>query len=297
MRMKKYLACLTAALLMACTAAACGNQNSGGTSVAETTAAETTAAETTVAETTTEAETAVEVTKAVEFENAVDAKPGQAYLAIVDGQWWIQYWGSSTDGKGYMLAYDAGIADIQGDGTYTVSVTADTNGFRFDTTGDPEDQYVPEGLSFMAIRIDQGQELYPAAVITVDSIKVDGKEIELKAKNYTSSDDGVELRTNIFNSYVPKPSNDARSVEGNLYDEDGNAADFCENYSAQIVDTANFSQWTTVEVTFTITDTGSAGTAHAGDESETTAEGETTAEEATAAEGETTAEETTTAAE
>lgn len=299
MKMKKYLACLTAAMLMAGAAVACGNQPEAN-SVAETTAAETTAEETTEAATeeTTE-ETAIEVTQAdVEFEDAIDAEPGQAYLAIVDGQWWVQYWGSSSK-DGYMLSYDAGIADIQGDGSYTVSVTADTNGFRYDTTGNPDDQYIPEGLSFMAIRIDQGQEMYPDAVITIDSIKVDGKEIEMKAKNYTSSDDGVELRTNIYNTYVASPSQDGRSADGNLYDEDGNALDICADYSAQIVDPADFSQWTTVEVSFTITGTGTEGAADDDDaDAETSAEedadAETTAEEATdaetTAEGETDAE-------
>ena len=264
MKMKKYLACLMAAMMMAGSAVACGNKPAD--SVAETTEAST---EATTAEETTEAttEAAIEVTQAdVEFEEAKDAQDGQAYLAIVDGQWWIQYWGSSTDGKGYMLAYDAGIADITGDGTYTVSVTADTNGFRYDTTGDVTDQYVPEGLSFMSIMIPHGAELYPNAVITIDSIKVDGKEIEMTAKNYTSSDDGIELRSNIFNSYVSAPSGDGRCVDGPLYDEDGNALDICADYSAQCVDTADFSQWTTVEVTFTLTNSGSAGTANAGDE-------------------------------
>ena len=87
----------------------------------------------------------------------------------------------------------------------------------------------------------------------------------MSAKNYTSSDDGKETRTNIFNSWVDKPSEDGRSIDGNLYDADGNAADFCADYSAQIVNPDDFKQWTTVEVTFTITNTGSAGTAHAGD--------------------------------
>ncbi len=295
MKMRKYLACLTAAMLMAGAAVACGNKPAEN-SVAETTAAETTAEATTEAATeeTTE-EAAIEVTQAdVVFEDAIDAEPGQAYLAIVDGQWWIQYWGSSSK-DGYMLSYDAGVADIKGDGSYTVSVTADTNGFRYDTTGNPDDQYIPEGLSFMAIKIDKGTEMYPDAVITIDSIKVDGKEIELKAKNYTSSDDGVELRTNIFNTYVATPSQDGRSAEGALYDEDGNAAAYCADYSAQIVDPANFSTWTTVEVNFTITGTGTEGGAAADDaDAETTAEGDAEAE--TTAEAEADAE-TTTAAE
>lgn len=288
MKMKKYLACLLAAMMMGTAAVACGNKTAESTAETEPATEATTEAETEAETETTEEET-IEITQAdVEFEEAVDAKDGQAYLAIVDGQWWIQYWGSSTDGKGYMLAYDAGVADIQGDGTYTVSVTADTNGFRFDTTGDVTDQYVPEGLSFMSIMIPNGMTMYPDAIITIDSIKVDGKEIEMTAKNYTSSDDGIELRSNIFNSYVSAPSGDARCVDGPLYDEDGNALDICADYSAQCVDTADFSQWTNVEVTFTITGTGTEGAASSDAEAETDAdadaEAETEAETTTAAE-------------
>ncbi len=293
MKMKKYLACLTAALMMGAAFTACGGS---GTSTAENSSSEivqeapetspvaangdasaASAEEDTdsASETTADA-TAQEVTQSqdVDFEPAVTAQPGQAYLAIVDGQWWIQYWGSAEK-DGYMLAYNAGVADIQGDGSYTVSVTADTNGFRYDTTGDPTDQYTPEGLGFLSVMIPEGESMYPGAVITIDSIKVDGNEIEMSAKNYTSSDDGIETRTNIYNTWVTTPSDDARCIDGPLYDEDGDALDICKDYSAQLIDPAAFSQWTTVEVNFTITGTdGSLAPADAGssDEAGTDAE-------------------------
>ena len=275
MRMRKYLACLTAALMMGAAFTACGGSapesNASGTTsskivqeapetspVAANGGADASAAEADApADAASASSTAAqEVTAAqdVEFEPANSAQPGQAYLAIVDGQWWIQYWGSAEK-DGYMLSYNAGIADIKGDGVYTVSVTADTNGFRYDTTGDPTDQYVPEGLSFMSVMIPDGESLYPGAVIRIENIKVDGNDVELTAKNYTSSDDGAETRTNIYNSYVSAPSDDARTPDGALYDEDGDALDICKDYSAQIIDPAAFAQWTTVEVTFSITGT------------------------------------------
>ena len=283
MKMKKYLACLTAALMMSAAFTACGGSSEGNTPASDNTSSEVVQeapetspvaangdADASAAEADAPADDASSVASAdstaeggaqevtqsqdVEFEPANSAQPGQAYLAIVDGQWWIQYWGSAEK-DGYMLSYNAGIADIKGDGSYTVSVTADTNGFRYDTTGDPTDQYVPEGLSFMSVMIPDGETLYPGAVITIDSITVDGKEIELSAKNYTSSDDGAETRTNIYNSYVSAPSDDARSSEGALYDADGNAVDSIKDYSAQIIDPAEFATWTTVEVNFTITGT------------------------------------------
>ncbi|MDE5563758.1 MAG: hypothetical protein K2I93_01270, partial [Oscillospiraceae bacterium] len=193
----------------------------------------------------------------VEFEDAVDAQSGDAYLAIVDGQWWIQYWGSSTT-DGYMLSYDAGVASITGDGTYTVSVNADTNGFRYDTTGDPNGEYVPGGLSFMAVIIKDGETATPDAIITVDKVVVDGNEIELKSKNYTNTEDGG-VRANLLNTYVSTPSGDARSVEGflfNDYDASSLALDNVDEYSAQVVDPADFGSWKKIEVTFTVTGMG-----------------------------------------
>ena len=247
--MKKILACLAATMMLCATATACSGGASSSVAETEAPTEATTEEETTEAETeaTTEEEgNAVEVggDSDVTFEEAKDAASGQAYLAIVDGQWWIQYWGSST-ADGYMLSYDAGVVDITGNGDYTVSVTADTNGFRYDTTGDVNDQYVPQGLSFMSVMIKDGETKFPGAVITINSIVVDGNEIAMTAKNYTSSDDGQETRSNIFNPYVNALPEDARSTEGNVY---GNDTD----YSAQIVDTADFSEWTTVEVNFTV---------------------------------------------
>ena len=192
---------------------------------------------------TTEAVTAEAITEPsaisaedVDFEDTVVAQSGDAYLAIVDGQWWT----------------------ITGNGDYTVSVTADTNGFRYDTTGSPDDQYTPSGLQFMAVMIKDGETTFPNAVITVNSVKVDGKELTLDGKPYTSSDDGKETRANLYNQWVSKDNipKDARSADGKLYVGDGDdasPADFIGDYSPQSVNPDDFADgWTTVEVNFTV---------------------------------------------
>lgn len=285
MKAKHYLAYLLAATLLCGLTGCSGAADSDSETAAETSAAET--AENTEAISKEEGQ---EITQAetIAFEEAMDAEPGQAYLAIVDKQWWIQYWGSSTD-DGHMLAYDAGITDITGNGQYTVSVTADTNGFRYDTTTDPNGKCTPGGLSFLAVMIKDGETLYPGAVITVDSILVDGKEITMSAKNYTSSDDGIETRTNLYNGYIDAPAEDARSTEGALYDADGNALDICADYSPQVVSPDDFSTWTTVEVNFTISGIGEDGTA-AGEETSALEEETAPEEESTSASAESSAE-------
>lgn len=182
-----------------------------------------------------------------EIEPSFAAQPGDAYLAINEKNAYVKYFGKNDDPSQSMLSYNAGVATITGNGNYTVSVTADTNGFRRDTTGDVNNySVVPSGLLFAALIIEDGKTLFPDAVLTIDSIIVDGKELALKAKNYTSSDDGIELRSNIYNEWRTKLPKDAVSAEGSIPEESAS------DYSACLVDTADFETWTTVEVNFTV---------------------------------------------
>lgn len=252
MTTKKILAALMASLMVCGAFAGCSDKEEESTSnessVAEETEApteEATEAPTDAAEEETTAPVQVE---AAEFEDAISAESGDAYLAIVDGQWWIQYWGSAED-EGYMLAYDAQCPTIEGDGEYTVSVTADTAGFRYDTTGDANDQIVPSGCSFAAVIVKDGETLYPNMSIDITSIKIDGNEVEMVAEGFTCVDSG--MRSNIYNEWVAddKLPEDAHTADGPVTPGNG--------YSAQIVDPASFADgWTTVEVTFNVTGTG-----------------------------------------
>lgn len=184
----------------------------------------------------------------VEFEPSISAQTGQAFLAIREEQGWIQYMGVNDDMEHTMLSYNAGIADIKGNGSYTVSVTTDTNGFRYDTTGKPDDDSVtPQGIQFMAVMIKDGNTLFPDAVIKIDSILVDGAEIPMTAKNYTNSDDTVELRSNIYNTWVNELPSDARSEEGLISELDSNA-----DYAPVIINPSDFRTWKNVEVHFTV---------------------------------------------
>lgn len=184
----------------------------------------------------------------VELEDTAAAESGDAYLAINDSQGWIQYWGKADT----MLAYNAGVTHIDGNGTYTVSVTTDTKGFRYSTTENADDDsVVPSGVMFSAVMIKNGKQLFPDAVITIDSITVDGNEVEMTAKNYTSSDDGVELRSNICNTWVNNLPDDAVSVEGLLV-KDGKLTEAAKGYSPVIINQSDFSSWHDVTVTFTV---------------------------------------------
>lgn len=111
--------------------------------------------------------------------------------------------------------------------------------------------------------------------IDITSIKVDGKEITMTAKNYTSSDDGKEMRANICNTYVNSLPEDAHNADGVI------AADN-KDYAPVIIDIEDFESWTTVEVNFTVSGTGKtkedAGTADDSSKAEDASKADTSAD-------------------
>ncbi len=230
-----------AALAMLCTAASCSSEEKKSSNKNTPKAA---------------SETVSESVEGVDANDAVDAVSGDAYLAIADEGFTVQYLGDKDDNKSNQLSYDAGIAHIKGNGDYTVSVTADTNGFRYDTTGDINGEFVVKGLGFAAVIIDDAEKTMPNAVITVKGIKVDGKDIELKKKSYTNMESG-SVRANIFNEWVSDDGlpADAKCAEGALFKDGNNASPSDINdggYSAQIVSRDDFSEWKNVEVNFSV---------------------------------------------
>lgn len=267
MKNKRLLACLLASMMICGTFTACGEEESSETSSSTSSSSESSAeeSESSVSESSAESSEASEssadesskapvAVETVEVEEAVVAGSGDAYLQIADGQWWIQYNGN-VDDNGYMLAYDAGVVPITGNGDYTVSVNAGTNGFKLDVTGEATGEYTPGGVSFLGVMINDGETLFPGAVITVNEIRVDGSPITMVSQAYTSSDDGKVTRANLYNPFMDgKPSSDARTVEGNLYTDMNPDApiEACANYSPVVIDPADFVEWTTVEVDFTI---------------------------------------------
>ncbi len=151
-----------------------------------------------------------------------------AYIMYADGTWERQYW---LDGN----AYDgvaATNAEITGPGDYTVGL--DFTGTGYGKAAD---------LAFMALGIKHGENTYPGMMIEIRDIRVNGESIAF-TKGYTSSDDGIETRMNIYNEWVPEvPVQDAsvRSFDGVV-----------EDASAQIVDKTLFAEVTTVEIDFTL---------------------------------------------
>ncbi len=143
-----------------------------------------------------------------------------AFLMYADSAWANQYW---YDGKEYPVTATTAVVD--GFGDYTV-------GLEF-----PE---AAEGLAFAAVGIANGEKTYPGAYIQIKEIRLNGEAIEVK-KGYTSSDDGITTRMNLYNEWVSELPADARSFDGTL-----------EGASPVIVDKELFTAVKTVEVDFTL---------------------------------------------
>ena len=141
-----------------------------------------------------------------------------AYIMYADGAWANQFW---MDGNEYPVK--ATTAEITGAGDYTV-------GLEFNEEA--------QGLAFAALGIKEGEALLPGYTIELKAIRVNGEEIAFE-KGYTSSDDGVETRMNIFNEWVGEVPADARSFDGKT-----------EDAKPIIVDKELFAAVKTVEIDF-----------------------------------------------
>ncbi len=240
MKIKRVLACLCASIMMAVSFTACGEkeESSDQSSSEAATEAETVAEAANDNSSTPAGESVSTVDNtpinAIVVEDSVVAEDGDAYLAFADERWTAYYWGTDAD----TLTYAATNAKIEGNGQYTVALDATTNGFG-QTTGYNDMQ----GLNFAALIVKEGTTLYPNMILTIDSIKLDGTEVAMTKKPYTSTDDGKEMRSNIYNGYVSAEDvpGDARTADGDL-----------TNCSPQIVDLASFGTYKTIEVNFTV---------------------------------------------
>ena len=159
--------------------------------------------------------------------DTLEGRTAEAYLAYADSAWTYQYWGGDADNG--VVATNA---EITGDGNYTVALD-----FTKTEAGKAE------GLAFSAVVISSGSAYFPGAYITVTEVKVNGEAIEY-GKGYTSSDDGKELRSNIYNEWVSELPEDAKRADGDM-----------DGATPTPVSADAFASVETVEVNFTVSGT------------------------------------------
>ena len=143
------------------------------------------------------------------LENAIEVTDDTAVAWIMwnDGGWALSY--SVGDDynpdaiSGGMKVTDAAIT---GEGTYTVGI---------DFTGTAQGH--SNSVAFAAIGIANGEKLFPGYVIDIKEVLINGQKYNLKGRAYTTSDNGVTTRVNLFNEWVKSvPVGTARMHYGNL---------------------------------------------------------------------------------
>ena len=94
-------------------------------------------------------------------------------------------------------------AQITGWGTYTVSLDFSGTAAGANT-----------GTAFSAIGVRYGEVLFPGYVVDITSITCDGKPIQMRGRPYTTSDDGICTRVNLYNGWVSAIPPEARTRGG-----------------------------------------------------------------------------------
>ncbi|MGN0701290.1 MAG: NPXTG-anchored protein [Oscillospiraceae bacterium] len=160
---------------------------------------------------------------------------GLAGIVFASTDWTAQNWINDQE-----YASVAENVTITGNGTYTVSVKAVT-AVESEETGEMVETEGATGIAFAALQVVNGETLFPGMVITIDSVELDGVAVALSGTPYTSSDENITTRVNLYNEWVSNLPDDARTVGGL-------AADATPTAIASVKD----NQWTTMKVTFTV---------------------------------------------
>lgn len=161
----------------------------------------------------------------------VDDRTAVAWIMYTSSDWGVQYSvgdvyspGSKTEG---VVATDV---EVTGEGTYTVSLDFTGVGGGY-----------ASGMQFSAVAIANGESLFPGYIMNITEILINGEPYKMKGRQYTSSDDGLCTRVNLYNAWVSPSAIDVekvRCVGPKLY------------LSPTIVDGTSLGNLETISVTF-----------------------------------------------
>ena len=136
----------------------------------------------------------------------VDDQTALAWIMWNDGGWALTHSvGDTYNADSISEGLVATNAIITGEGKYTVGL---------DFTGTA--QGYSASVAFAAIGISNGEALYPNYVINIKEVRINGEIYRLKGRAYTTSDDGVCTRVNLYNEWVTSVPKTARLPGGNL---------------------------------------------------------------------------------
>jgi len=139
-----------------------------------------------------------------------------AFLMFADSNWAASAWNPGEYAE-------TNAVKIEGPGTYKLALDF----------AEP----LP-GFAFLAAGIAKGELNFPGYFMDITEIKINGEAIEI-AKDFTTSDEGVTTRSNIWNEWVTELPEQARIADGNL-----------EGATAMIATKEALSNVSSIEVTF-----------------------------------------------
>ena len=158
-------------------------------------------------------------------ETVLTADEAVAWIMFVDGDWGLQY----SVGDRYqpeqiangMIATDV---EITGEGTYTVSLDFTGTGAGF-----------ADGFEFSAVGIMNGEILFPGYIMDITEILINGAPAtNFEGIPYTTNDNPVTTRVNLYKHWVNDVPPEARVLGGNLADA---SPTFLENYRLTHIET------------------------------------------------------------
>ena len=136
----------------------------------------------------------------------VDDQTALAWIMWNDGSWALTHSvGDTYNADSISEGIVATTAIITGDGKYTV-------GLDFPGTA----QGYSASVAFAAIGISNGEALYPNYLVNIKEVRINGEIYRLKGRAYTTSDDGLCTRVNLYNEWVTSVPKTARLPGGNL---------------------------------------------------------------------------------
>lgn len=149
----------------------------------------------------------------------------EAYAWIMYTNWIIEY----SVGDVYKpdhVPLGVTVTDVEvtaGEGTYTVAL---------DFTG-TADGYA-DGFEFAALGIMNGEILFPGYYINITQLLINGEQADYIGIPYTTNDNAVTTRVNLYNAWVSQVPPEARVYDGDI----GKASPtFLEKYKAEKIET------------------------------------------------------------
>ena len=134
----------------------------------------------------------------------VDENTALAWIMYNSSDWNISFSvGDVYKPEDKTAGVEAEVAEITGPGTYTISLdfTGTSGGYA-------------NSVVFSAIGISNAENLYPGCIINIKEVLINGEPYKLNGRPYTSSDDGICTRVNLYNGWVSAVPDDVRVFGG-----------------------------------------------------------------------------------